>query len=79
MRIALTLLEQVWEDKEANITLCSELARLFSEHKSDLIIFPEMTLTGFSSNIDCLADDEKTSDLINEFSELCIKIYLGTE
>lgn len=50
MRIALVSLEQLWEDKEGNKAKCSFISETISKVHGgvDLIIYPEMTLTGFS-------------------------------
>ena len=64
MKIALVSLNQIWENKEANIFKCKELIKKVEE--SDLIIFPEMTLTGFTNNIR-LAENVENSWTIKEF------------
>ena len=48
MRVALISLNQVWEDKEKNKELCQWYIKEAAAKKSDLIVFPEMTLTGFT-------------------------------
>ena len=70
MKIALISLNQYWEDKKKNLELCLEFAQKASKEKVDLIIFPEMTLTGFSTNIKAIAEDEKDSKTIKSFSEI---------
>ena len=51
MKIALVSLNQIWEDKKANLLLCEEYIKKANLKGIDLIIFPEMTLTGFSTSI----------------------------
>lgn len=70
MKIALISLNQFWEDKEKNLDLCLEFINKASKEKVDLIIFPEMTLTGFSTNIKAIAEDKKDSKTIKLFSEI---------
>lgn len=48
MKVCLVQLDIVWEDKEANMRRCRELAESASEQGAELIVFPEMSLTGFS-------------------------------
>ncbi|WP_066163946.1 nitrilase-related carbon-nitrogen hydrolase [Aliarcobacter cryaerophilus] len=70
MKIALVSLNQIWEDKEANLNLCEQYIKKASSLNSNLIIFPEMTLTGFSNNISLTAEDFENSETINSFSIL---------
>ena len=61
MRIALISLDQVWLDKTANFNRCRELACEALGHGCDLVVFPEMTLTGYAlgemaSQAELLAD-----------------------
>lgn len=58
MKIALVSLNQYWENKEKNFNLCLDYIQKVSERKVDLIIFPEMTLTGFSNNINHITEEE---------------------
>ncbi|WP_345980667.1 nitrilase-related carbon-nitrogen hydrolase [Sulfurimonas sp. HSL3-2] len=77
MRLALVSLDQVWEDKQSNLTLCEEYIRKASNEKVDLIVFPEMTLTGFSNNINLTAEHKEDSTTIKLFSELSEKYSLA--
>ncbi len=70
MRIALVSLNQVWEDKKANLLLCEEYIKEASNKDVDLIVFPEMTLTGFSTNISLTAEDDNKSETIHKFQGL---------
>ena len=74
MKIALVSLNQVWEDKKVNLDLCEEYIQKSSGMDVDLIVFPEMTLTGFSTNISLTAEDEEKSNTIGKFIELS-KLY----
>lgn len=47
MRVALASLEQAWLDKEANFSRCSALTFAAVARGCGLIVFPEMTLTGY--------------------------------
>ena len=50
MKIALTNMDIIWEDKSVNQDKCLELIKRASECGARLILFPEMTLTGFTMN-----------------------------
>ena len=70
MKIATVSLNQFWEDKYKNLDLCTKYIQLASSKNTDLIIFPEMTLTGFSNNIGSTAENVKSSETIKSFSIL---------
>jgi len=74
MIIATVSLNQIWENKKENLLLCEEYINKASNENVDLIIFPEMTLTGFSTNIRLIAEDEEESNTIGKFIELS-KLY----
>jgi predicted amidohydrolase len=67
MKIALVSLNQVWEDKKANEANCQEYIEKASALNADLIIFPEMTLTGFSMNIHQTGESPDQSDTLEFF------------
>ena len=54
MKIALAQINIAWENPKENLIKCEKFIRNASEKKADLIIFPEMALTGFTMNIDSL-------------------------
>ena len=70
MVIATVSLNQIWEDKQSNLTTCRLYIEEATRKKVDLIVFPEMTLTGFSTNIVLTSEDEKNSETIENFSNL---------
>ncbi|BFU76846.1 carbon-nitrogen family hydrolase [Arcobacter sp. 15-2] len=72
MKIALVSLNQIWEDKKENLILCEAYMKEASDKKVDLIIFPEMTLTGFSTNIAETSEEEKNSETIKKFQDLSV-------
>lgn len=47
MKIALTSMDTAWEDKSVNQEKCAELIKRASESGARLILFQELTLTGF--------------------------------
>ena len=50
MRIALGQIDMGFEEKEKAMTLCSRLLAEAKEKQVDFVIFPEMTLAGFTLN-----------------------------
>lgn len=67
MKLALISLDQAWENKTQNLKECDRYIRLASDQRVELVIFPEMTLTGFSNNTGVIAEDFET---IQEFQNL---------
>ena len=77
MKISVISLNQVWENKEANLLLCEQYIKESNLKKADLIIFPEMTLTGFSINIKNISEDRENSKTINSFKVLAKKYKIA--
>lgn len=48
MKLALTQMNICWEAPDKNRITCRRLTELASRHQCDWIVFPEMTLTGFT-------------------------------
>lgn len=72
MKTALISFNQIWEDKRGNLNKCKDIVRVCKNYNMELIIFPEMTLTGFTNNIK-LAEEVQNSQSINEFQKLARK------
>lgn len=70
MRIALVSLDQKWEDKTANLQRCKAFTAQAKSLDAALVIFPEMTLTGFSMNTASSVEDAEQSPSIKAFSEI---------
>jgi predicted amidohydrolase len=73
MKIALISMNQLWEDKARNFLICKKYVQKAADAEADLVIFPEMTLTGFSMNIAETSEDEADSHTIRDFSKLAIE------
>ena len=58
LKISLAQTNIIWEDKKANETKAAEMIEKAASEGSDLIVFPEMSLTGFSMNIDVISEYE---------------------
>ena len=73
LKIALISLDQAWEDKARNLTRCEELAAIAARGSAEMLIFPEMTLTGFTMNIGLSAEQPDTSPSRVVFGELAAR------
>jgi len=69
MKIALVSLNQAWEDKDLNWKKCEKYIDKASQANVELLIFPEMTLTGFSLNIEKNSEDRNCSKTIARFKQ----------
>jgi len=72
MKIALVSLNSVWEDKQSNLISVENCIKSIGKN-AEYIIFPEMTLTGFSVNNLDLAEDLENSESIKYFQQLAKK------
>ncbi len=61
MRIGLTQMDILWEDKNYNKEQCLWFIKRAREQGVELLVFPEMTLTGFSMNASYISADEPES------------------
>jgi predicted amidohydrolase len=77
MRIALVPLDIVWNNKEVNKTSCRKIIARISTHQVDLIIFPEMTLTGFNMKPSETGEENTSSRTINFFRQEAINNKVG--
>lgn len=77
MKIALVSLDQIWEEKEQNLHVCEKHLTKASLSHADMIIFPEMTLTGFSMNIDQNGENETDSFTIQTFQALSLQYAIS--
>lgn len=73
LKIALISLNQKWEDKQYNLRRSADLTNQAAALGAELVIFPEMTLTGFSLNTELSAEDAHTSSSVTAFSELAVQ------
>jgi omega-amidase len=71
MRIAIVSLDSVWEDKQANLIAVENIIKSIGNN-AEYVIFPEMTLTGFSVANLTLAEDVESSDSIKYIQNLAI-------
>jgi len=70
LKVALISLDQKWEDKTYNMQRCTELTARATECGAELVIFPEMTLTGFTMNTQLSAEEPAQAPSLLAFSAL---------
>ncbi len=73
MKIAIGQIDMGFEEKQKTMELCSRLLAEASERGADLVVFPEMTLTGFTLNPSVYGEDRKNSESIVFFQEAAKK------
>ncbi|ADL52798.1 carbon-nitrogen family hydrolase [Clostridium cellulovorans] len=72
MKLGLAQIDIVWEDKSKNKINCIELINEAKDQNVDLLVFPEMTLTGFSMNIEEIGEIFDKSTTIDFFRKQAI-------
>ncbi|MGI6649718.1 MAG: carbon-nitrogen family hydrolase [Bacillota bacterium] len=75
MRVGLCQLDIAWEDKLKNQIKAKQYIKEASGVGVSLLLFPEMTLTGFSMNIDKTA--EANAETLNFFKEQAIRYQIN--
>ena len=73
MKVALVSLNQDWEDKTSNLAKIESILENRELSEVEYIVFPELTLTGFTMNILNLGEEFDTSETISNFQKLSIK------
>lgn len=76
MRVALVSLNQRWLDKDANFSRCADFAHSASRRGCDLVVFPEMTLTGYAPAVADIAEPEVGSPSLKRFGDLAGEVGL---
>lgn len=71
MIIGLVQMDIAWEEPSENKDKCQYFINLAAQNKVELILFPEMVLTGFTTNIDKLILSEE--EIINWFKDKAIE------
>lgn len=70
MRLAVVSLDQRWLDKETNFLRCAEFVRAAAGQGCELVVFPEMTLTGYSLDTKAIVEPADESPTLKRFGEL---------
>lgn len=78
MKIGLAQMDIVFENKHVNMLKVDELLKSAKKNSIDLLIFPEMTLTGFSMNLkDMLEDSPLKSPSVAWFSMKAVEYNIN--
>lgn len=77
MRVALVSLNQAWEDKDRNLLACRSFIQNAKAQNTELIVFPEMTLTAFSMNTGATAEERLSSESVERFQELAKEFQMA--
>ena len=70
MKITSVSLDQIWLEKAMNLESCEKHIKSSAEGGSELIVFPEMTLTGFSLEVEKTGENLDSSYTIQSFCSL---------
>jgi predicted amidohydrolase len=70
MRIGLAQMDIIWEEPELNFIKCENLINDAKNKRVQLLLFPEMSLTGFSMNLEKLNLSEK--EILDWLAEKCL-------
>lgn len=73
MRVALGQIAMVWEDKESSLKKAENMIKEAVEASSDVIIFPEMALTGYSMALDKIGEEASASWSIEAMKNLAVQ------
>ncbi|MBZ9689227.1 carbon-nitrogen family hydrolase [Clostridium estertheticum] len=69
MKLALAQLDIAWEDKSTNKETALGFIKQAATEKADMILFPEMALTGFSMNTSLIGEtNNETTEFFKELS-----------
>lgn len=75
MKMALGQIEIVWEDKKRNMEKLEKFVEKAKTLEADIVLFPEMSLTGFSMNIEKVASNDAPKWLMQISKKY--EIYIG--
>ena len=73
MRVALGQIDMIWEDKKASVKKAESMIYEAAIKNADIIIFPEMSFTGFSMNLEKTGEKRGSSETVNKMCELAQK------
>lgn len=79
MKLGLVQMDIIWENKEENIRKAEIMIQKAVDSKIEYLLFPEMSLTGFSMNTKEIGENISELKTIKKFSEFSMKynIFLG--
>ena len=77
MRVGLTQMNIIWEDKEKNMDRAAKLMEQAAKQNVELLVFPEMTLTGFTMNTALAGEEMLFSPTLHFFKEASRKYHMA--
>lgn len=77
MRVALGQLDMVWENKERSFQKAEPMIAQAAEGGCDIVIFPEMSFTGFSMNLTKIGERQEDSATKKKMKELAVSYGIG--
>jgi len=77
MKIALAQTDVVWEDKLSNLSIAESFIKQSAMEKVDLILFPELSFTGFSMNVKTLGEEKNETIEMIKVLALKYKVNIG--
>jgi predicted amidohydrolase len=69
MKLAVVSLNSIWEDKQANLEQVERIVQSLNQ-KAEYVVFPEMSLTGFSMSNLGLAEEFENSNSVRAIQKL---------
>ena len=73
MKVGLTQMDIVWEDKEQNMERAEKLMVQAARQGVELLVFPEMTLTGFTMNTALAGEEMLFSPTLRFFKDSSVR------
>lgn len=79
MRLGLAQMEPLWEDKEGNFEKAEEFLRKAARKKVDFLLFPEMSMTGFSMHPEKIGERQGAFVTVEHFRKKAEEygMYIG--
>lgn len=77
MRVALGQLDMIWENKQASMNRAEMMMAEAAQVQADVIIFPEMSFTGFSMNLERIGEPAGQSPTVEKMCTLAKKYQIA--
>lgn len=77
MIVALGQIDMIWEDKKISVAKAEKMISDAATKKADIIIFPEMSFTGFSMNLFQIGEKRHSSETVKKMCDLSEKYNIA--
>lgn len=77
MKVALGQLDMAWEDKEASLEKAQAMVEAAAAGGAEMIVFPEMSLTGFSMNLYQIGEKADESWTVGQMAALAKQYHIA--